>query len=602
MIRVLRLRILAAGLVFLSFFPSQSSALKVNTINGGGSEVFVDFDVRGAIIPLQLLRSYYSITAIQEERGWNGVFGWGWSSDFETTLTVTPNRTVILRDGGTGVTTQFQASQQTDKQEQNYYLKVKKRYFERKLGRSLKEADLKKYSLPKEFLAQLKEDPAFRLRVANLYGITEDIPTGELFVSAQSAYQTLRFRNNLWERERDGVTQYFDNNGKLVRTTDRSGYYFDYIYSTKNKNQLSEIRAKNKTASLRFTWDDKHVRSVEDNKGNKASYEYDNKENLTKVINAFNQAIYYNYTNPKFPHLLTKMSIEEPGKKGIDRATVIRYNSNGLIEGYQEGDTPAVTITYGKMPDDPANHFFTKTERNASGPNIPAVIYEEFLLRPRPDGEKVLSKQIVKQTFKLGARTQTSTMVTTFSECCGKPLEINRDGKLATFKYYPNGLLKERNDEGGQLRLEYDPKSMKASLVEMNGKVSRFSYDETDTLVSAETGGQRLTLFYDKDKKPFRLVRQKGKQTDEIRLTYAGGNQPSTITMKDVASLRISYDNDSGRITDKKVYLETGNRTPSAEESKRLNDKIVTTFNEMMEIVRPAAFANNSGSTPWERF
>ncbi|NDD03876.1 MAG: hypothetical protein EB078_03130, partial [Proteobacteria bacterium] len=77
------------------FSSSHATAVTVNRVNGSMNVVYVDFSVPGYAVPLELLRSYNSITALNETSGWSGTFGWGWTSPLETTLTVTPEKSVI---------------------------------------------------------------------------------------------------------------------------------------------------------------------------------------------------------------------------------------------------------------------------------------------------------------------------------------------------------------------------------------------------------------------------------------------------------------------------------------------------------------------------
>lgn len=91
-----------ASFVFLFLLEATSQAVVVNRVNGGMNAIYIDFSIQGMIIPLEVVRTYNSITALNEVTGWPGSFGWGWTSPFESALITTAERNVILRDGGTG--------------------------------------------------------------------------------------------------------------------------------------------------------------------------------------------------------------------------------------------------------------------------------------------------------------------------------------------------------------------------------------------------------------------------------------------------------------------------------------------------------------------
>ena len=89
------LPLLAMALLCL---PPRAQALTVNRVNGGTNVIYIDFSIPGKVVPLELVRSYNSITALNESNGWLGAFGWGWTSPFETTLTVTSKKSLRLME------------------------------------------------------------------------------------------------------------------------------------------------------------------------------------------------------------------------------------------------------------------------------------------------------------------------------------------------------------------------------------------------------------------------------------------------------------------------------------------------------------------------
>lgn len=106
--------------VFLCLISFSARAVVINRVNGGLNTIYIDFTIPGTVVPLEVVRTYNSITAINEATGWPGAFGWGWTSPFETTLTTTAERNVILRDGGSGNTIYFKPEKRILPQGKNF--------------------------------------------------------------------------------------------------------------------------------------------------------------------------------------------------------------------------------------------------------------------------------------------------------------------------------------------------------------------------------------------------------------------------------------------------------------------------------------------------
>lgn len=590
----IRLGFAKVSVILLCLVSTVSGAFSVNRLNGGGSIVYVDFSIPGEVVPLELIRTYNSITAVHEAKAWIGAFGWGWTTDFETILTTTPDRNVLLRDGLTGNTIVFAPEKENPAVREQFFEKVKAAYFERKLRKKPSAAELKKLELPDTMLGRLKTEPAYRLEVAAAYNIKGEIPKGELLVSTKFGYETVQFKNNQWVREKDGVIQIFDNEGRLVRQQDRSGYYMEYRYDPKNKMQLQEILSRDRTASLKLTWSNGRVAEIADNKGKKSYYTYDRTGNLVKAVDSKGNRYVYVYGDKRFPHLITSIEYpdESQGGKKVERS--IRYNENGLVVYHKDKDGEEIRFEYGKKPNDPENSFWTKTKyvkkRSVTDPD---ERYEEFYLKARRDGTKYLYKQEARSIYQVGSKRKTSTEVTLFTECCGKPSQVVVDGQVTKFSYYPNGLLKEKIGPREEVRLEYEPKWMKVSRVVQNGKATTYSYDSRGNLVLGKTdGNQTVSLKYDRFGRIMHMTDSKG---NEIKFEYGELGKPIVIEQRGVGTIRIKY-GPGGRIRETETVLASGKRArkPTAAESQKIVTKVMTAFQNLLDIIRPAAQVNKA--------
>ena len=577
----------ALALLTIAVLAVTANALTVNRLNGGANVIYVDFSIPGSVVPLELARSYNSITALNEQTAWYGAFGWGWTAPFETTLTLTAERHVLLRDGSTGNTVIFKPTTEDPKVREAFYEALKKAYFDRTRGKKFADGDLSKVALPEKMLARLKTDPRFRAEMAAKYQIKGEIPKGEMLISSEFGYQTIQFKNNLWVRDKDGVTQFFDGEGRMVRQTDKNGFYFNYKYSTINKMQLDEVSDQDHSMSLKFTWRQDKVVEVVDNRSSHARYNYDGIGNLVQVTDSNSQTYFYKYENKKFPHVLTH--IEYPSETNPKEKAVreVRYDDNGLVVYHRDKDGSETNYTYGKSASDPENNFWTKSVRKLKTGN--EETYDEYQIKLRADGSRYLYKQ---ENRLNGAST-----VTLFSACCGKPLQVTKNGDVTNYKYYDNGLLKERVGPKEDVRVEYDPRWKKVSKVSQNGFVSQYDYDDHGNLVRASNSHQeKVILKYDRFG---RILEMTDKDAKKILFQYGEKGKPSVITERGVGTIRIDYDNDGRIRKTETLAAEVGakghDRKPSEAKSQEVVRRVMKGFQQLLDIIRPAGVGVSSG-------
>ncbi|MCX7977437.1 MAG: DUF6531 domain-containing protein [Bdellovibrionaceae bacterium] len=82
---------------FLSIFFSISAQALVDMKNANYTNVWTDMDVPGSGYELKVQRAYNSRSLF------NGLFGFGWCSEFETSLEITAEGNIKVRECGSGV-------------------------------------------------------------------------------------------------------------------------------------------------------------------------------------------------------------------------------------------------------------------------------------------------------------------------------------------------------------------------------------------------------------------------------------------------------------------------------------------------------------------
>jgi len=557
-------------------------AFNVNRLNGGASIVYVDFSIPGSVLPLELMRTYNSITAVNETTGWLGAFGWGWTSPFETTLTTTPDRQVILRDGSTGNTVHFRPQVDDPKAKAVFYENFKRSYFEQLKKKKWSDAELAKLQIPDKILFRLKTDPQYRVEMAQKYGVAGTIPLNELLISSEYGYQTIQFKDNHWIRDKDGVTQVFDSEGRLTRQIDKNGFYFDFKYSVGQRAQLMEISDQDHSMSLKFSWRADRVMEVTDNRNQKAKYTYDNTGNLISSTDSTNQTYTYKYDNKRFPHLLSLIEypVDAVAKQRVYRE--LRYDDNGLVVYHRDKDGFENQYVYGKGQSDPESNFWTKSiKKSKTGTEEQ---FEEFFVKARADGSKYLYKEV--------NRINGGETTTVYTACCGKPQQIVKNGEITNYKYNENGLLIEKTGKSDDIRIEYDPRWKKVSKVNQNGFISSYEYDTRGNLVRASnTRGERVALKYDKGGRILEMTDPEGRQID---FKYSDTGKPIVIAEKGVGMVRIEYAPD-GRIRKTETQVEKGGRRPSQAKSQEVIKRVMKSFQNLLDIIRPAGVTMVAG-------
>jgi len=569
------------GFVFLFGFTAAIHGVIVNRINGGMNAVYVDFSLPGLSVPLEVIRAYNSITAINEATAWPGSFGWGWTSPFETTLTITAERNAILRDGGTGNTLYFKPEKEDPATREQFIKAVTRAYYESKSGRALSEDELKTLKLPEKMAKQIQSSVQFRAEIASNYQIQVTIPKGELLVSNEYGYQTLTFKNNQWIREKEGLLQIFDKEGRIIKHVDKNNTSFTFVYSSGPKSQLIEVHDQDKASSIKLSWRQDRIVQIVDNKGSKGKYAYDNSGNLISVTDSTGQVFNYKYENKKFPHLITQIVYVSESSSNQTVTRNFRYDENGLVIYQKEKEGVEISYAYGRNATDPENNFSTKVTFKNKGVTLEEM--DEFFIKNRSDGSKYL--------YKHDSKGPTGNLITTFTPCCGKPSQIVRNGETTNFKYDAEGFLTEKVGPFQNLKIEYNPKWKKISKIVQNGLTSSFEYDSRGNLVRATNSRkEQVSLKYDRYGKITEMV---DGNSNLLSFKYGPIGKPTFISQKGIGTVLIEYDKDGKIIKTETLGPEKTMRRPTQNSSQEIARKVMKNFQNLLNVLRPAGLSTN---------
>jgi YD repeat-containing protein len=540
----MKIRIIIATLALTSGLLGFERAFAlVDLKNANFADAWLDLTLPGSGFDLKVERGYNSRTLF------NGMFGFGWCSAFETSLDITPEGNLKFIECGSGVETLYQAKNFTEKD------------IDRTVKTIIEKVRGENASAPQAYFSdlekRLKTEAALRGEYANKYGIIRPVAEKTKFYANGRETDFIEKTGNNYSRQAtDGTTQKFKLNGRLEKVFDKNGNYLTFNYDGKLLRDITDNAGRkisfqyHENGKVKFITGPGNLKTeykfknlndlvwVKASSGNIYQYEYDDLHNLTKII---------------FPDKTTKEMAYNKNKDWI-----ISYkDQEGCVESYD----------YRQSEDSPMDHFWATVQKKCQAKIVTKAKYEFWYAMKSDRTGKFLQK----------SRTQENEMTTdvTYNDL-GRPLVITANGKNTKFSYYENGLLQKKTTPDGVVTvLYYDNPFKKVSKVERSGKTSEFSYDAKGNLVKANNSdGQKISLAYDA-KGRISVIEDQAKRKVKIQYEDRFG-KPSTIEREGVGSISVTY-TPKGEID--KVKSAAGSSVAI---------QVASTFNNLLDLLQPA--------------
>lgn len=558
--------------VFLSLtlvFTSSAFAI-VDMKSANYSESWTDLTVPGVGYDLRINRAYNSRSLF------NGLFGFGWCSDYETKVDITPESNLKLTECGAGLEVIYSA----------------KNFNPAKVDGTIKtilaEVKKKRPDLKDDYIAnlekELKVNDFMREEFSRRMNIKGKVEDGVVYMANGKEAENVTLKQGVYKRTlADGTYQLFD------AATGRMTHMYD-----KNQNYL------------KLQWDKDILTSVADNLGRKLTFKYNpsNKkvqeivgpnglvarytikgEDLVEATDAKGKKYKYTYDDV---HNLTRIDYDNVYKaltynKDKDWVTSFR-NPKGCMETYE----------YVMSKDDPKNHFWSNVVKKC-GDKITNQSKYEFFHRMRPDNTSAYLYRV---------RTEINSSVTdiVYHETFGKPISVLRDNQKTDYTYYDNGFVKTKKEPGRALAFEYKNSCNKLSLLTTqifddtplsDNKATRktaqaksekilktvktkFVYEPAKcNLLTAETSeGQAVKLQYDPQGRIAQIEDQSKKL---VKIKYeAKFGKPWVVTRPGLGTIQVTYKAD-GEIS--KV---------DSKEGPNVAVQVASIFNNLLDIIAPA--------------
>jgi YD repeat-containing protein len=551
-------------------FSAQAFAI-VDMKSANYSESWTDLIVPGVGYDLRINRAYNSRSLF------NGLFGFGWCSDYETKIDVTPESNLKLTECGGGMEIIY----------------TPKNFNPGKVDSTIKmilaEVKRRRPDLKGDYVAglerELKNNDFMREEFSRRMNIKGKVEDGVIYLANGKEAENISLKSGVYKRTlTDGTYQLFD------AATGRMTHMYD-----KNQNYL------------KLAWERDVLQSVADNLGRKLTFKYSSAskkvseivgpngltakyavkgEDLVEVTDAKGKKYKYGYDDV---HNLLRIDFGDGTYKALtynkDKDWVTSFrNQKGCMETYD----------YQTSKDDPKNHFWSLVTKKC-GEKITNKSKYEFFHRLRPDGTGVYLYRV---------RTEVNNNVTdiVYHEVFGKPISILRDNVKTDYTYYENGFVKTKKEPGRLLAFEYKNSCNKVSqltlqLIEDAGvspdkqarktaatkseKVvktirTRFTYEaQKCNLTLADTSeGQSVKLQYDPQGR-ISQIEDQAKKLVKIQYEPRFG-KPWVVTRPGLGTIQVTYKSD-GEIA--KVESKQG---------PNVAVQVASIFNNLLDIIAPA--------------
>ncbi|HLW57605.1 MAG TPA: DUF6531 domain-containing protein [Bacteriovoracaceae bacterium] len=513
----------------------------VNLKNGNFYISYTDIVVPGGGKKLEITRTYNSKST---EVGW---FGFGWGSEFETRLELSADGSVLIHEHGSGAKTRFVPKTQIDA------LAASKRIVDemrKKTSLSQKAAD--------DLIKKLSQNAELRHTYAQNFGVQTSIAAGSVLYSNDRGPQILHILKNGYKREHsDGKVDLFNKEGQLVKITDKSGYFIDFVYKDGLLTSIKDSQAK----QIFFSWySNGLVKEVWSAGDKKALYKYQDNDLVYSKDVGDNV---YEFTYDR-SHNLTQIAYS-------DKTTLkVSYDPKTFfVTGVVDRNGEATKYQYGANPSKPDDHYWTiVTKPGFDGK--PVSNRYEYEIKAKQDGSRYTYRILTEIN---GIRTET------FYADNSLPIKIARGNHVTNFEYNAQGLLvKKTSSKGDFVNIEYNDKIKKISKVVNNEGTTNFEYDAKGNLVKASNDkGKVVFLIYDSKGKISKMVDQESATSRRtLAFKYNALGKPVEIEMEKVGKINVAYDN-YGEI--KKVESSAGHKMAL---------QVTQAFQNLLTIVKPA--------------
>ncbi|MBE8221281.1 MAG: hypothetical protein HAW60_00970 [Bdellovibrionales bacterium] len=559
-------------ITFITLFSINIYAV-VDMRTANFSKSFLDIHVKGNGLDLSIKRTYNSRSVF------NSIFGYGWCSDYETTLAINSDSSILVTECGGGLESLYKNSFFKQKD----ILKVN--------DQIVKEVKNRNPDLSSKYLSdlrtKLKTNSFLREEFAKNLNIKGQAVSSSKYIIDGRKNEYVIKKNNLFTRYlKNGIKQEFNLKGQLVRTVDKN----KYLLNIKRKNNLISEVSDNNGRRLLFYYNKnlKKVIKLKGSNGETSSYSYRGND-LIKSTNSSSVSLSYKYDSQ---HNLTRITY--PNKTFVS----VSYNlSKDWATSFINKKKCKETYNYGEDKKNPLDHYWSQVIKKCKNKITHQAKYE-FFHKTRKNG----SRYLYRSRFKVNALYTEITYHSKF----GRPVKIQKGSRILKLKYNIIGqiILKDEISKTTSYKYNkqcntvsktkerffvYTPKKSKkktrklAYVKKERHKInSSFKYNKACNIFFAKNSdGLTAKVRYDNNSR-IREITDHTRKNIIVSYDHRFG-KPSKITRPGLGTLNISYTN-SGKI---KPSKKTG-------PSPFVANQITQTFNNFLQVISPVSTQNKT--------
>lgn len=563
------------GIIVALALPSLSHAL-VDMRNANFSHERIDLEIKTSGFDLVVNSTYNSRTL------YNGFMGFGWCSEFETKLTITPENSLRITECGAGLQVEYRADSHDKDSLNKTVAAIMKEVRERNKNR-----DDKYFANLEE---EIRRDTRLREEFARQLDLTGQVQEGTRYVASGRVNDFINLRNNVYIRSLpNGSFQHFNRKGQLIEMRDRNRNALRLNYESDRLTSVADTNGN----TINFKYlppENRYVSKVTGPRGLKATYKYEG-EQLVEVNNAWGNTFKFKYDD-----LNNMTRIDYPDGTHV----ALTYNKEkDWVTSFRDRRGCVEQYAYIDGESDPKNHYKSGVVKTCGEGETREVVNRseyEFWHRVRDDGSRYL------------ARTRTAinddTTITEYHPVFGLPTMVSQNNIITRYNYNSNGLMVSKVEPNRIFRYEYNNKCNKVSRVATQIQLPPPLNPDGSVRAPSEEEGSRprtqtiVTDFaYDEDR-TCNLVAARNSTGQTARLNYDSQGRISQLQDQSMKTLELKYDERFGRLSRVKrpgmgeikfTYGDDGiAKGIESDQDAFIARQVAQMFSNLLEIIAPA--------------
>ena len=436
------------------FFFNAPLFAVVDMKNANYSETWTDIVLDGIGYDLRVVRAYNSRSLM------NGIFGFGWCSEFESRIRVTAEGGLEITECGSGLEVIFHQKGFNEKSVDETIEKI------------LQEVKKRNKKLKPKYLAKLKKDLKYdrglKAEFVKQLNLKGKIQKRAIYYANGRSNDRISIKGPNYIRTLpDGSFQIFSQkDGTLQAWHDKNQNFIKISYKSKGKTkQISHI-SDNNGRKLSFFYRGGKVSEIRGPKNLVIHYSHKN-ENLIQVSHQ-NKTEYYRYDNL---HNLTQIisTQKQKGSNKIEKTSKkILYNKDkDWVTGFVDEKGCQEKYKYKYNPKNPLNHYWSYVTKICKNKVVNKSVYE-FLHKTHAKKKRYLHR----------AKSNRNGFIidTIYHPVFGKPLIQTVNNHKVEYSYYSNGLIKQKTSPYYQSSFSYENICKKNLLFE--GKIQPWCFEQ----------------------------------------------------------------------------------------------------------------------------